>query len=253
VNAGYARVPPVLAGAKSDNTLGVPKEESLPNAETTAIASRTRGSLRLSALCGMVAPIFFACMVLLEGFLVPSFSQVSQHISDLGVYALYGYYAILQNLNFWIFGILVVAFALGLGRSFPRSRAVTASLVLFGMMVFSAGLFPDEPFPFPGAVHGLVSIVAFNAVILCQFLAWLRLRHTGAEEESAWGRYRTYSLISGVLSFVLLTIASIPPESIAGVVITGLKQKAFLMVPWAWVGIMALRLFRLSNMQKTPR
>jgi hypothetical protein len=119
-------------------------------------------------------------------------------------------------------------------------------------MVFSAGLFQDQPFPFPGAAHGLVSIVAFNAVILCQFLAWLRLRHTSAEQENAWGRYRTFSLISGVLSFVLVTIMSTPPESIAGVVITGLKQKAFLAVPWSWVGIMALRLFRLSKMQMTP-
>ncbi len=220
------------------------KEYTASTTETATIAARSGDNLRFYALCGMIAPIFFACMVIIEQSVVPDYSWISQHISDLGAYALYGSYAILQNLNFWIFGILVVVFALGFGRGFPQSRAVTASLAIFGMMALSAGLFPDEPFPFPGVIHDVVSIVGFVAVILCQFLVWLRLRHVDAEQENLWGRYRTYSLVSGVLSIVLLIG---PPESIAGVVVTGLKQRAFIVVPWSWVEVMALKLFRLSS------
>ena len=208
---------------------------------------RSGSRLRSYALCGMIAPAFFAFMVLLEGIVVPGFSQVSQHISDLGAYSLYGSYAILQNVNFWVFGLLVVAFALGLRQGFPNSRAVPASLALFGAMVFSAGVFPDMPLPFPGLAHNAVSALAFIAVILCQFLTWNRLRHVDAEGERAWGRYRTYSLVSGILSIVLLID---PPESFAGVLITGVKQKAFLLIPWSWVEVMALRLMRLSEVQR---
>jgi hypothetical membrane protein len=223
---------------------------TLEKPEMTTVAPHSGSNLRLYALCGVIAPIFFAGMVLVEGFLVSGYSQISQNISDLGAYALYGSYAILQNLNFWIFGILVVAFALGLRRSFPHSRAVIVSLVIFGLGTFSGGLFQDQPFPFPGAAHGTAAIVAFVAVILCQFLAWRRLRHTDAEEERGWGRYRTYSLVSGLLSIALLSLYFSPPESIAGVVITGLKQRAFAIVPWSWVEIMALRLYRLSNQRQ---
>ncbi len=133
-------------------------------------------------------------------------------------------------------------FALGLRRSLPDSRAVTTSLVLFGVMGILAGIFPDQPYPWPGRVHDLVSIVGFISIILCQFLLWIRLRNTSARErESDWGRYRTYSLVSGVLSIILLVGL---PESISGVVVTGLKQRAFLAVPWLWIEVMALRLFR---------
>jgi hypothetical membrane protein len=199
------------------------------------------------ALCGVAAPILFALMVLVEGFVVHGYSQVSQYISDLGAYSLYGSYAFLQNLNFWSFGILVVSFAFGLRRGFPSSRAVPVSLAVFGAMQVAAGFFPDMPFPFPGYVHGFVAVIAFNAIILCQFLVWNRLRHLSSEEEIVWGRYRNYSLASGLLSFILLTVSFVPPETWAGVVITGLKQRAFALIPWSWVEIMALRLFRLSR------
>jgi hypothetical protein len=66
----------------------------------------------------------------------------SQIISgDLGV----GQFAILQNINFWAFGILVFIFALGFGTYFARSRAVTVALSIFAWMIFLAGLFPTAP------------------------------------------------------------------------------------------------------------
>jgi hypothetical membrane protein len=202
---------------------------------------------QLYAICGVVAPAFFGLMVFLEQLIVPDYNWISQHVSDLGAYSLYGVYALLQNLNFWIFGILVVVFALGLGKTLPSSKSVVATLVLFGVMVFSAGLFPDEPSPFPGGVHALVSIVAFISIILCQFLAWQRLRHSNPAEGNLWAGYSVYSLLSGLLSIIFLVG---PPESIAGVVITGLKQRLFLVVPWLWIELMALKVLRLYKTQK---
>ncbi len=66
------------------------KPEGPPNAETDVMAAQFSGNLKLYALCGVIAPIFFTLMVIVEGFVVTGYSQVSQHISDLGAYSLYG-------------------------------------------------------------------------------------------------------------------------------------------------------------------
>jgi len=211
----------------------------------SGVDSRPVRNPRAYALCGIVAPIFFAVMVLVEGYMVAGYSQISQPISDLGAYALYGANATIQNLNFWIFGILVVVFAFGLGRGLPRSRVLFASLVLFGVMVFLAGMFPDQPFPLPGAAHALVSGVAFISIILCQLLLWRRLRNAAAEEEKAWGRYRTYSLLSGLLSVVLLVyfIIIVPLSS----PIFGVGQRIFIGTEWLWIELVAVRLLQTAE------
>ncbi len=184
-------------------------------------------------------------MVLIEGYLLPGYSHISQPISDLGAYSLYGSYAFLQNLNFWAFGILVLTFAVGLGLALPRSRGATYTLALFGVLVFTAGLFPDQPYPYPGDVHGIVSIAAFTLVILSQFLLWRRLRHQTETESKAWGRHGTYSLVSGMLSLVFLVvfILGLPQTS----PYYGAGQRAFVAVPWMWIGITALTLYRSES------
>jgi len=39
--------------------------------------------LRLYALCGVIAPVFFTVMVIVEGFLVTGYSHMTQQVSDL--------------------------------------------------------------------------------------------------------------------------------------------------------------------------
>jgi len=112
------------------------------------MSSELSGSrLRLYALCGVIAPVFFTVMVIVEGFLVTGYSHMTQQMSDLGAYSLYGSYALLQNLNFFVFGILVIMFAIGLRQGVPASRAIATSLGLFGFMFFLLGGFPDDPIP----------------------------------------------------------------------------------------------------------
>ncbi len=201
--------------------------------------------MRFHALCGVEAPILFALMVLVEGYLVHGYSQVSQPISDLGAYSLYGTYALLQNLNFWAFGVLVLTFAVGLGLALPRSRGVTYTLALFGILAFTAGLFPDQPFPYPGDVHGVASIAAFILVIMSQFFLWRRLRHPTKIEKEAWGRHGTYSLVSGTLSVVFLVvfILGLPQTS----PFYGAGQRVFIAVPWLWIGVTGLVLYRSES------
>ncbi len=72
------------------------------------------------------------------------------------------------------------------------------------------------------------------------------MRHTTAEEASAWHGYRTYSLVTGLLT--LLLGINFFYASATNSAFVGLEQRAFIAVPWSWIGVMGLRLFRLSNL-----
>ncbi len=204
-----------------------------------------RWNLKFHALCGIEAPVLFTLMVVVEGAIVPGYSQLSQPISDLGASSIYGSFAYLQNLNFWAFGVLVLTFAVGLGIALPGSGAASNTLALFGILAFTAGLFQDQPNPYPGSVHAVVSIAAFVLVIASQFLLWRRLRHSAAEERAVWGRHGTYSLVSGVVSvvFLLVFILGLPQPS----PYYGVGQRLFIAVPWVWIGVTAYLLYRSES------
>ena len=194
---------------------------------------------KLLALCGIAAPPFFALMVIVESLLRPGYSQVSNVISDLGV----GEHAILQDINFWVFGILVFLLALGLSSALPRSRAVFATMSVFAWSVFVAGFFPDSPYPYPGNVHNAAAIIAFLSIITSQFLMWRRLHSSTGEERTVWGRYGTYSLLSGISSSIFfLAFGNAPASPIAG-----LTQRLLIVVIWSWIEVVAVRLYQSTK------
>jgi hypothetical membrane protein len=187
---------------------------------------------KFSTVCGIVAPIFFTAMVIIESLLRPGYSQISNFISGLGV----GQYALLQNINFWAFGIMVFTFALGIGQ-YLRSKAVAIGLSLFALMVFSAGLFPDAPSPYPGYVHGLVSIVAFISLIITEFLVGWKLRSFAMKKQIAsWSKFKYYSFCTGIAGIIFIFLGNPPGYA-------GLFQRLFLGSGWLWIEIMALKLF----------
>ncbi len=222
----------------TDANIGIGKETSAPS-------NLSRPHLRLYALCGVIAPIFFVLMVIVEGFLVPGYSHMTQQMSDLGAYTLYGSYALLQNLNFFVSGILMVAFAIGLRQELPASRAITTSLGLFGVMFFLLGFFPDEPIPWPAAAHYLIAQAGGLSILLSQFFAWRRLRRPVAGEGIGWTGYGRFSLVSLVLTIILFTLFVVFGQP--GSPIRGLLQRVAEAPLLLWIEVMALRLLRLSK------
>ncbi len=190
---------------------------------------------RLFALCGVVAPILFTLVVIAASLLRPGYSQTQNFISDLGV----GPYAMIQNANFVIFGLLSIGFALGLrgGLPAPQGRALKAGtglVILFGFAIVLAGIFPEDYLS--GGPHTLVSSVAFLLIIAAQLLIWQGLR--GADS-AVWGTYRTYALISGLLSLILVWFS-------ASTDYPGAAQRIFLAVPWLWIEVTGLKLYFLT-------
>ena len=195
--------------------------------------------LKFYALCGVIAPIFFWLMVIIESFLRPGYSQYYNFVSDLGV----GPYSILQNINFIIFGVLTFGLALGLKTAFrnqgKKLEATVWFVVLFGLGVLLAGVFPESYLS--ANPHNIVSATAFVAVIAAQILAGLGLRNINSK---IWGRYGTYSLISGLLSIILVILLKV---AILYGIYPGLTQRAFLIVSWAWIGVTGIKLYLLTR------
>jgi hypothetical membrane protein len=170
---------------------------------------------------------------------------MTQQVSDLGAYVLYGSYALLQNLNFCVFGALVVAFAIGLRQELPASRVMTTSLALCGVLFFLVGFFPDQPTPWPAAAHNLLAQISGLSIFVSEFFAWRRLRRPIAEEEAGWTKYGRFSLVSLVLAVVSSVIFAAFGQP--GSPVTGLLQRVMGAFILLWIEVMALRLLRSSK------
>src|SRR5215469_16914469 len=66
--------------------------------------------VQLCALAGMMGPLLFILGFTLAGWLTPGYSPLQESISSLGVE---GPHPWIQNTNFVVFGLLLLAFALG--------------------------------------------------------------------------------------------------------------------------------------------
>lgn len=207
----------------------------------------TKNMQRLFALCGIIAPIIFWLMVIVESILRPGYSPTSNFISDLGV----GPNSIIQNVNFVVFGLLSIGLALGLqvGLPTPRTPSLKAGIwfvVIFGLGVLLAGVFPEDYGS--GTLHSLVSATAFVAIIAAQLLIWQGLK---SGDRATWGRYRTYSLLSGLLSIILVILLKV--AMLSYIDYQGAAQRAFLLVPWIWIYITGLQLYSVIKRSETEK
>ena len=80
--------------------------------------------LRFLALCGIAAPIIFAILVTVGGFIYEGYSHATQAVSELG--GVEAQSPIIQNTNFLVIGVLFIAFAFGLHRGVGGGRGVDA-------------------------------------------------------------------------------------------------------------------------------
>ncbi|HML06003.1 MAG TPA: DUF998 domain-containing protein, partial [Methanobacterium sp.] len=152
--------------------------------------NKEKNNQRFYALCGIIAPILFTLLVIVESLLRPGYSQIFNDVSDLGI----GPYSIIQNISFIIFGLLSIGFAMGLGSNLPNRAGKAAKwlVIIFGLCIILAGvtLFsvgPDVTYAKDVISHGLVSAIAFLVIIIAQFLTWQALRRS---DDDIWGRYR---------------------------------------------------------------
>lgn len=198
----------------------------------------------------IIGPILFTALVALESLLRPGFSQITNFVSDLGI----GKYSDIQNVNFIIFGTLSIIFALGLRVTLPENKLSAKSAVwatvIFGVGIIFAGITliltgSSSVSSSDDRSHVISSVVAFLSIISAQFLTWRALRYM---ENTAWDSYRKYTLISGFMSLLTLSLFAVTQTAAYG----GATERIFLAVPWAWVEVSGIML-QLSVKREATR
>ena len=204
--------------------------------------------LKFLALCGVAAPIVFAILVTVAGFVYQDYSHATQAVSELG--GVEAQYPIIQNANFFVIGVLFIAFAFGLHRGLGGGRGSTLGPVLVGVFGVSSGLgnafLPCDPGcefqTLTGTLHNLTGLGGFIAAITGIFVISTRLKG-----DSHWHALYRFSWITGVAALVSLLLW-IGVAKVAEVEsLNGVLQRVFVATWFIWVEVMALRLFSLAR------
>jgi len=209
---------------------------------------------RLSALCGLLAPVAFTLGWLLGGLAQPDrFSFVRDDISDLGALTAnrpWLYNQIGGNLA----GLLVLVFAVGLWRALPEGRAgrigVTA-LAVSGVGQFLDGVFRldcrtidpqchDRLASWHGVAHGVETVVTFASLFVAMFalsraFGWL----------PEWSDLSMPSMVAGIA-----TVATLLGLMRVG---AGLAVLVASTIFFVWVAVVAYRLLVLSTAEAASR
>jgi hypothetical protein len=200
-------------------------------------------------LAGVVGPVVFVAVFLIEGATRPGYSAWGNYVSQLAT----GEGGWVQVVTFLFCGACVSAFAVGARwtlRSGPAATWGPRLLLLFGAALVTAGLFVTDPaLGYPpgapirgeqsasGAVHGIAGLVSFSSLAAAAFV--FSRRFTGAG--------RAFSLATGaiVLGFFLVSTFGCgcwSPTSVPTGWPVGLFQRIAVVTGWTWVALLALRL-----------
>jgi hypothetical protein len=198
---------------------------------------------------GVVGPLLFIVVFLVEGFTRPGYSQWRHYVSQLAT----GPGGWSQVVNFLVCGALVIVFAIGL-RADTRLIAAPILLALFGTALLVAGLFTTDPaLGYPvgaavvhtehGMIHGLAGLVAFSLLPATTFVMAAWFARDRATRKWSW-----YSLSVGLL-MIATFIASTTFSEMDGSgrlanAPTGFFQRIAIIGGWTWISMVALHLIR---------
>ena len=217
-----------------------PSRRDLKGAAPPKAVSRA-GAL---ALAGIIGPVWFTTLVVLQGFLLPDYSHVQLPISALAAWPT-GW---IQILNFVVFGALTIVFAIGLHAGMkptPRGGWGLALLVASGVGLVMAGVFPWKmvsgvPTETPAHVAGAITTFAAGGLAMVVFS-----RRMSADPR--WRDLSTYTMATGIavlLLFVMVGFFAVddgtPLHPWAGLI-----QRVLCAVWFTWEIVLASRLRRL--------
>jgi len=211
---------------------------------------------QLFLAAGVVGPLLFIVVFLIEGATRPGYSVWRNFVSDLAL-SNQGWE---QIANFLVCGVLCIAFAIGLGRIWRSGRGSVwgPRLVgLFGLGLIVAGIcvidpgrgYPagapltSDPQTIHGFIHGINGALLFNLTLPAACFVLAR-RFAADLQNRKWATYCWMTAVVILVLSVLTTVAS-PLVEKAGVPFPiGLTQRVQIIIGWIWLALTALRLLR---------
>lgn len=206
--------------------------------------------LRGGLLCGLVAPILWAAMIVITGELRPGFDHVAQYISELGERGSSTEFPMRYG-GFVTTGLMHVGYALAfyitVNRATQRSRLtllVALLIALNGLGRIGAGIFACEPGcaapdVLSQRLHSQSATIAFLAIAGAALLGAILFRSARRLRSLS-----AYSLVSGGAGLIFLALMSASEATHA---YTGLYERLASGVLTLWIFVTALRLRRIAH------
>jgi hypothetical membrane protein len=152
------------------------------------------------AVAGLIGPIWFVTLVVVQGILQPDYSHIRMPISALAAWPA-GW---IQNLNFVVFGTALATFVIGMHEAIRPTRFGVVGIVVLLLScagVVMAGLFPwinVNGVPTETPAHVVAAVLSF----LCGStgLVVLSRRMTA---DPRWRGLSSYVLATGIVMLVL--------------------------------------------------
>lgn len=213
--------------------------------------------MRKLLYAGVVGPLLFIVVFLVEGFTRPGYSQWRHYVSQLAT----GPGGWVQVVNFVVCGTLVLLYAIGLRLAIKGSRGSIGGpllTALFGIDLIVAGVFSTDPaLGYPvgaaqvhtvhGMIHGLAGLGAF--VLFLPTSAFVMAWHFAAQPGAR--RWSFYSAGIGALVLaVFITMTTTSALDAAGRwtdAPTGILQRIGIIGGWTWIAMVAWHQLRVGR------
>jgi hypothetical membrane protein len=212
-----------------------------------------RSMIAALAAAGIAGPIIFAVVALVQSVLRQDHNLVAHPISALAV----GTSGWVQNANFLLFGLLMIAFAVGLHLGVHPSRwgvVAFAFLVLSGIGLMWGGVFPATDSTGAFDETRVLHIPGFIMTFLGGGLGLVVMSRRMARDPR-WQSMATYALVTGIAMLMLILVGGglVRPPGSPLHAWFGLFQWVLLAVWFPCTIILALRLLRLVRAADVPR
>lgn len=193
------------------------------------------------ALAGIAGPFVLGLADIIAAFSEPGYDWVRDSISSLALTPM-GW---LQTIGFLITGLLVELFVLGLFLGIRRRWGFGLSmgaLVCVGFGLLLIGAFQTDPSGTPHTLEGTIHSVTATTVFTLLPIACLLLAPS-LRSDPYWKSLFLYTIVASVLALVLVIMEVWLPEQVSWF---GLYERILVWNMVIWVGVVAVRLLRLS-------
>ena len=212
---------------------------------------RTRLPLKPLAFAGIVGPIGFIVVVVIQGRMQPDYSHISMPISALAAWPA-GW---IQNVNFFVFATLMAAFAIGVNDAIRPTRFGFLGIALLlanAVGLFMAGLFPwinVNGVPTETPQHVVAAVLTFSSASIGLAVLSRRMK-----ADPRWRDLSAYVFGTGLVMLALFI-------AVGGFAIdegtplhrwAGLLQRALVMVWCTCLFVVARRALRVARGDSLP-
>jgi hypothetical protein len=152
-----------------------------------------RSKAQTALLAAGFGGVLFVLTFLVLGAIAPNYDALRETISALEFTGL----GLAQRINFFVFGLMLMAFAFALRRELGTGRGavlIPTFQCLSGLGVTGDAIFIHDP------LHLVCDLIAFNSALMVLFLfAW---RFWG---DKRWKGWTAYSILTGLAMMAFLT------------------------------------------------